>query len=392
MEEEAMALKGSNILIVDDHVELRSMLKRMLRQMEYFEAFFEARDGEDAWEKLSKLPFDLVICDLDLPRLDGIGLLKRCQTDPTLKNVPFLIVSGEGKQGAVAMAMEMGAYNVLLKPFSFNILKKRIDEIFERFNSVEERLFRHTEQLKAEGRAAEAIEKIEQVERSIAVLKPKWMNLKGEVFMAMEEPERAAQCFEKTIQISEYYLAAYRNFATAQQALGNPEKAVDTLLKADRINPRDIERKLSLGRLMLQAGRTDEGKSFLEQAMRVAPRKDKRAVELKAAEAALESGCFDEAEKLFASALDANPQDLKLYNRLGIALRQQSKYAEAEQCYKQALKVHPDNAIIYYNLGVLHMQTKDLIKAAQSFQRALELDPGFKEAREMLDNLQDIKH
>jgi tetratricopeptide (TPR) repeat protein len=380
------------VLIVDDHVELRSMLKRMLRQMEYFEAYFEARDGEDAWEKLTKQLFDLVICDLDMPRLDGIGLLKRCQTDPVLKNVPFLIVSGVGKQGAVATAMEMGAYNFVVKPFSFNLLKKNIDEIFERVNSPEERLFRLTEQLKAEGRALEAIAKIEQFERGVPALKPKWMNLKGEVLMDLEEPERAAECFEKTIQMSEFYLAAYRNLAAVQQALGNPEQAVEALLKADQINPRDIERKLSLGRLLLQAGRIDEGKDFLEQAVRVASREDKRAVELKAAEAALESGCFDEAEKLFTSALEANPQNLHLYNRLGIALRRQGKHAEAEQCYRKALKFHPDNAITHYNLGVLHMQTKALIKATQSFQRALELDPGFKEAREMLDNLQDIKH
>ncbi len=54
-----MATKGSSVLIVDDQGELRSMVKKMLRHMDLFELYFEARDGEDAWEKLMAHPFDL---------------------------------------------------------------------------------------------------------------------------------------------------------------------------------------------------------------------------------------------------------------------------------------------------------------------------------------------
>jgi tetratricopeptide (TPR) repeat protein len=384
-----MAVKGSNVLIVDDHVELRSMVKRMLRQMEYFQAFFEARDGEEAWEKLKAGPeaFELVICDIDMPRLDGIGLLRLCQADAVLRNVPFLMVSGEGSQWAVATATELGAYNYILKPFSFNMLKQRIDEVFARVKSPEEVLFRRMEDLKDEGHPEAALQKIELLEKGGAGLKPKWLNLKGEVFMALDEPERAAQCFEKSMETSEYYLTAYKNYAAVQQELGNPEKALQALLKADQINPRDTERKLSLGKLMLQTGKTDDGVRCLEQAVRLSPQKDRKAMQLKAAETALETGCFGEAEKLFNDVLENNPADLHLYNRLGIALRRQGKYAEAERCYNQALKVHPDSPIVHYNLGVLYLQIKDGFKATKSFQRALEIDPNFKEAREMLDKL-----
>jgi tetratricopeptide (TPR) repeat protein len=379
-----MAGKGSTVLIVDDQGELRSMVKKMLRQMEFFELYVEARDGEEAWERLQSQPFELVICDLDMPRLDGIGLLKRCQADPALRNVPFLIVSGDRQAGSVATAVELGAYNYIVKPFSFNTLKQRVQEIFERLNSAEETHFRNADRLKDQHRFAEALQIISAMERSGQPLKPKWLNLKGEALRGMEEMEQASECFKQTIKSSELFLAAYKNYASVQEELGHRDEAIRALLRADEISPRDTDRKLSLGKLLLEEGRTDEGKAFLEKAVRQTPEQDKKAMQLKVAEAYLAAECFEEAEKLFSNALESNPQELHLYNRLGIALRRQGKYAEAERYYHQALKIHPDNAIIYYNLGVLFVQTKELLKSVQFFEKALKIDPNFKEAQHML--------
>jgi tetratricopeptide (TPR) repeat protein len=196
--------------------------------------------------------------------------------------------------------------------------------------------------------------------------------------------EQASACFEQTIKSSELFLAAYKNYASVQEELGHRDEAIRALLKADEISPRDTDRKLSLGKLLLEEGRTDEGKAFLEKAVRQTPEQDKKAMQLKVAEAYLAAECFEEAEKLFSNALESNPQELHLYNRLGIALRRQGKYAEAERYYHQALKIHPDNAIIYYNLGVLFVQTKELLKSVQFFEKALKIDPNFKEAQHML--------
>jgi tetratricopeptide (TPR) repeat protein len=379
-----MAGKGTTVLIVDDQGELRSMIKKMLRQMDFFELYVEARDGEEAWERLLAQPFELVICDLDMPRLDGIGLLKRCQLDPALRNVPFLIISGDRQAGSVATAVELGAYNYIVKPFSFNTLKQSVQEIFDRLNSSEEIQFRKAEGLKDQRRFAEALQILSAMERSGQPLKPKWLNLKGEVLRGMEEMEQASECFKRTIKSSELFLAAYKNYASVQEELGHRDEAIRALLKADEISPRDSDRKVSLGKLLLEEGRTDEGKAFLKKAVRQTSEQDKKTMQLKVAEAYLAAECFEEAEMLFSNALESDPQELHLYNRLGIALRRQGKYAEAERYYHQALKIYPDNPIIFYNLGVLFVQTKELLKAIQFFEKALQIDPNFKEAQDML--------
>jgi tetratricopeptide (TPR) repeat protein len=383
-----MATTGSSVLIVDDQVELRNMVKKMLRQMDLFELYFEARDGEDAWEKLMAHPFDLVICDLEMPRLDGVGLQKRCQADPVLRDIPFLIVSGEGTQSAVAATAELGAYHYIIKPFSFNTLRDRVQEIFERINSAEETRYRNAQRLKDAGQLAEALQIITAIEKRVPTLKAKWVNLKGEVFRDLKDLEQASDCFERTMKASEMFLAAYKNYANVQQELGHRGNAIRALLKADEISPRDSERKFSLGKLLMEEGRTDEGKPFMQQAVRQSTAEERQAMQVKVAEAYLAAECFEEAEKLFASVLKASPDDLQLYNRLGIALRRQGKYAEAERYYNQALKVHPDNPIIFYNLGVLFAQAKERRKALQFLHKALQFDPDFEEAQQLLNQLQ----
>ncbi|HBD10226.1 MAG TPA: hypothetical protein DCZ69_18395 [Syntrophobacteraceae bacterium] len=383
-----MAKKGSTVLIVDDQGELRNMVKKMLRQMDLFDAYVEARDGEDAWEKLTAGPFDLVICDVDMPRLDGMGLMKRCQGDPELREVPFLVISGDRQQGAVAVAAELGAYSYVVKPFSFMTLRDRVEEVFERRNSPEHLRFRAAQRLKEQGRLQEALEIIRAMEGSGQPLKGKWPNLKGEIFWEMNELGQAADCFEKAIKGSMLFVAGYKNYASIQQELGHRDKAIDALLKADEISPRDAERKLSLGKLLLEEGQIHEGKAFMEQAIRQSSPEERQMTQVKVAEAFLEAECFEEAEKLYSGVLQSSPEDLQLYNRLGIALRRQGKYAEAVRYYNQALGIHPDNPIIYYNLGVLYAQAKDRYRAIEFLSRALKISPNFKEAQQALAQIQ----
>jgi tetratricopeptide (TPR) repeat protein len=383
-----MVKKGSTVLIVDDQGELRSMVKKMLRQMDLFEFYVEARDGEDAWEKLTTSPVDLVICDVDMPRLDGMGLMKRCQGDPALREVPFLIISGDRQQGAVAVAAELGAYSYVVKPFSFLTLRDRVEEVFERLNSPEHSRFRAARRLKELGQLEQALEVIAAMEKSGQPLKGKWTNLKGEIYRDMNQLDRAAECFEKTIQRSMLFLAGYKNYASIQQELGHRDKAIDALLKADEINPRDTERKFSLGKMLLEEGQIEEGKAFLDQAIRQSSPEERQMTQIKAAEVLLEAECFEDAEKLYSSSLQASPEDLQLYNRLGIALRRQGKYAEAVRYYNQALSIHPDNPIIYYNLGVLYAQAKDRYRAIEFLKWAIKISPNFKEAQQALAQIQ----
>jgi CheY-like chemotaxis protein len=105
----------NTIIIVDDDQLVRRLLRRILTPLRC--SIFEAADGEEALALIRRAPPTLVLLDLDLPRLDGWGVLRACQADPVLAGVPVVLVTGNLTVTEVG-AREAGARAVLRKPFS----------------------------------------------------------------------------------------------------------------------------------------------------------------------------------------------------------------------------------------------------------------------------------
>lgn len=104
---------ASKILIVDDEQEWLDILGLLFSRKGY-EVYTEA-SGEAGWAAISETMFDLVICDLALPDISGIELLKRVRTSD--KNLPFIIMTGVGSIETAVAAVQMGAYHYITKPF-----------------------------------------------------------------------------------------------------------------------------------------------------------------------------------------------------------------------------------------------------------------------------------
>lgn len=385
------------VLIVEDMKPMREVVKKMLQQMQCFEAIDEAEDGEKAWEIIvenadSNIYYDLVLCDVIMEKLDGIDLLKRCRNHENFRFLPFLMISGSSEGANITSALgEWAANDFIVKPFSFDLLSTRVDSLLKRAQSPDELLFRHMEQLRRDGDTKQAMALIEQAEMLNRISLAKWINAKGECLMQSGKPEEAAAAFEKATEISAIYIAAYKNYAFAHKKLGNIDKAIAALEHTEKMSPRDNERTFLLGQLMLQSGQTDAGKQYLDNLLKRCGAGEKESTLRKVAQVYLEGGLFKEAEEVYMSALEFNPSDLDLYNRLGVALRQQRKYDQALQCYLSALKKHPDQPGIYHNLGVLYMALKDYDTARRHFHRALAINPQFNETKTMLKKLEEIR-
>ena len=104
----------AKLLVVDDEKNLRLVVqKEMTRQGHEVEV---AENGEAAWEKLEQQDFDVVLCDINMPRLDGIGLLRRM--DEKVQNPPEIIMlTGQATVESAIEAMKLGAYDYLTKPY-----------------------------------------------------------------------------------------------------------------------------------------------------------------------------------------------------------------------------------------------------------------------------------
>ena len=119
---------GHRILIVEDDVSLGKFLSRALK-LKLF-AVDVSLDGEAAWETLRDSSYDLVILDLNLPRMDGMELLKRVRQDqPALR---VLVLTARNRTEDLVSALEQGADDCLIKPFSFLELLARVRGLLRR--------------------------------------------------------------------------------------------------------------------------------------------------------------------------------------------------------------------------------------------------------------------
>ncbi len=377
-------------LVVEDQKQMRSINRRMIYQMKYFGEVDEAEDGDVAWLYICKggaKVYDLVVCTVNMPVLDGINLLRRCHEHQTFRFIPFIMLSGSSEGANVVAAVgEWGARDFIVKPVSSKFLQERIEALMKQITSPEECLYREAEALKEDGSLADALKLCDHVERMLESGYPRarWLNLKGECLMLTGNVEEAASHFETAIIFSPIYVKAYKNYAIAQQRLGNIEQAVSTLKRAEGMSPTNDERTLLLGQLLLENSQVDEARRFLESLAKRKSGHEREVTLKKVAKVFIEAGLFKEAEDTYMMALDINFADIETFNQLGIALRKQGKIKEAESCYYNVIRRHPRYPDAHYNMGIFYMFIDNQSKAIHYFKKALDLDPNFEAAQRML--------
>jgi chemosensory pili system protein ChpA (sensor histidine kinase/response regulator) len=104
------------VLIVDDSITVREMLSLTFKRANY--RVEQARDGQEAWDKLrAGLPCDLIFCDIEMPRMDGLELLSRLQKDIALRKVPIAMLTSRGSDRHRQIAAQLGASGYFIKPY-----------------------------------------------------------------------------------------------------------------------------------------------------------------------------------------------------------------------------------------------------------------------------------
>ena len=123
--------KNMKILIVDDFSTMRRIIKNLLRDLGFTNTQ-EADDGVTALPMLKNGDFDFLVTDWNMPGMTGIDLLKEVRADAKLASLPVLMVTAEAKRDQIIEAAQAGVNGYVVKPFTAQVLKEKIDKIFER--------------------------------------------------------------------------------------------------------------------------------------------------------------------------------------------------------------------------------------------------------------------
>jgi two-component system, chemotaxis family, chemotaxis protein CheY len=121
---------GSSIrfLVVDDFSTMRRIIKNFLTDLGYTN-ITEADDGKTALPVLKSGVVDFLITDWNMPGMPGLELLKEVRNDPATKKLPVLLVTAEAKREQIVEAAQAGVNGYVVKPFTAQTLKEKIDKI-----------------------------------------------------------------------------------------------------------------------------------------------------------------------------------------------------------------------------------------------------------------------
>ena len=138
---------SSCVLVIDDSAAIREQVVRTLRDVDLFDHYKEARDGLEGFKALIESKADLVICDVDMPRMDGFKFLQLVASRPDLQGLPIIMLTGMMDFNSKIRGLEQGASDYLTKPFDSGELVARV-KVQLKIKSLQDELKKANEQLK----------------------------------------------------------------------------------------------------------------------------------------------------------------------------------------------------------------------------------------------------
>ena len=122
--------KPATVLVVDDNESNRDILARRLRRQGHVVVL--AENGREALRVAEQEEFDLILLDVMMPELDGVGALRELKRNPGLRHIPVIMISAVDEIETVVRCIELGAEDYLPKPFNPTLLRARTDALLER--------------------------------------------------------------------------------------------------------------------------------------------------------------------------------------------------------------------------------------------------------------------
>jgi two-component system, chemotaxis family, chemotaxis protein CheY len=127
----------TKVLVVDDMMTMRKIVTKNLKEFGFTD-ILEAADGNLAWEQLTKAapPVQLIISDWNMPNCSGLEFLKKIRTDAKYAKLPFIMLTAEAEASQVKEALVAGVTNYVIKPFTSDALKTKLEQTHKKVSSA----------------------------------------------------------------------------------------------------------------------------------------------------------------------------------------------------------------------------------------------------------------
>jgi len=138
---------SSSVLIIDDSENVRDLITRTLREVALFDQYHQASDGIEGIKSLISTKVDLIICDLEMPRMDGFKFMSMVNSRHDLRDIPIIMLTGREDRDLKIKGLEQGACDYVTKPFDAGELVARV-KVQLKIKALQDELKKSNERLK----------------------------------------------------------------------------------------------------------------------------------------------------------------------------------------------------------------------------------------------------
>jgi two-component system chemotaxis response regulator CheY len=121
-------MEGKKIMFVEDSPTMRRIIHNSLKRLPFNE-IIEAENGADALTKLQASPVDVILTDWNMPEMNGQELVQNLRSSAEWKDIPIIMITTRGMQEDVITAIQTGVNGYIVKPFTPELLKEKLDEL-----------------------------------------------------------------------------------------------------------------------------------------------------------------------------------------------------------------------------------------------------------------------
>jgi Tfp pilus assembly protein PilF/FixJ family two-component response regulator len=332
-------MEKSTVLIADENPDTLEQLAKIMEDAGVND-LIQADSANHAWSLIRLRDLSCIIAAWDMQEMSGLALLRIVRSIDRHYHTPFFLIHSAYTEGMVIMAGQEGVTGLIVHPFNIQNIKNKIASL--------KHLVTDPAQAEAEKDVEDALNLIENESYSTAL---------GILDNVLKNEETA-----------EYYY----NIGYVKTSQGLYSEAIQAFRKATAIDRLYAKAYEGMGRAYQKMGKNNEAEKYM----------------IKAADIHMSKENVSEAEEVLNEIKEINPNTVNIYNSLGVLYRKKGDFKKALFNYKKALVIHPDRVRIHYNIGRLHIEMKDPETAKSYFAKALELDPGFEDAKEVLDAIE----
>lgn len=374
------------VLVVEDQQDMRLIIVHHLQKLQ-FKKVLQAANGLEAMEQLRQHKnCAAVICDWEMPSMNGLHLISEMREDINIARIPFCLMMDTVSKEKLMLAVEHGVDDMLVKPLKLGDIIPKIRNAFKVFHNRNnpEPVYEIAKKAIRDKNWDEA----ERIYRELSIGAPNTARpLVGlaRVAWGRKDNKKALNFLDEAENNNSNYVHVFSQRGKILVEMGDIDKGLESLKYAIELSPLNPIRYQDCVNVLIAQKMFEEIPIVLEGAVKEGVQFPELYRYLSEAYYNLKD--YKKAIRFIRSALDTDQTNITFLNQLAVSLKESGDLLEAQKTYNKVIKLDPKNLQALYNKALLLTKMDQAPEAIKLLDRITKMYPDFNKAEKKLNEL-----